>query len=359
MTAPRTAGFDAVLLLSFGGPDGPDDVMPFLENVTRGRGVPRERLESVAEHYMHFGGVSPINQLNLDIIDRLRTALGDNGIDLPVFFGNRNWHPMVEDTVAEMFDAGHRRVLVFPTSAWGGYSGCAQYHEDIGRALTALAERRPASADDPMTLRKLPHYWDRPEMIEAGADAVRAAQADLPENVRSDARVVFTAHSVPSAADAVAGPPDDGGHLYSRQVIAASAAVAAAAGVTEHDVVWQSRSGPPQVPWLEPDIVDHLQAIHADGTPAAVVAPVGFVSDHLEVVWDLDTEAAEKADELGMPMARAATVGTDPRYIAMIVELIRDQLAGATTRSTGMGCTDNGQRCVEGCCPLVRPTRPA
>ena len=359
MTDPGTAPFDAVMVLSFGGPDGPDDVMPFLENVTRGRGVPRERLASVAEHYMHFGGVSPINRLNLDIIDRLRTALRDNAIDLPVFFGNRNWHPMVEDTVTEMFDAGHRRVLVFPTSAWGGYSGCAQYHEDIGRALSALAERRPASVDDPMTLRKLPHYWDRPEMIEAGADALRAAREQLPEDVRSTARVVFTAHSVPSAADAVAGPPAEGGHLYSRQVTAASAAVAAAAGVDDHDVVWQSRSGPPQVPWLEPDIVDHLEAIHADGAPGAVVAPVGFVSDHLEVVWDLDTEAAEKADELGMPMARAATVGTDPRYVSMIVELIRDQLAGASTESTGMGCTDNGRRCVEGCCPLVRPQRPS
>ncbi|GAA2049016.1 ferrochelatase [Williamsia deligens] len=359
MTTPSTSGYDAVLLLSFGGPDGPDDVMPFLENVTRGRGVPRERLESVAEHYMHFGGVSPINRLNLDIIDRLRAALGENDIDLPVFFGNRNWHPMVEDTVVEMFDAGHRRVLVFPTSAWGGYSGCAQYHEDIARGLSALTDRRPAAAADPMTLRKLPHYWDRPEMIAAGADALTAARAQLPQDVADSARVVFTAHSVPTAADEVAGPPEQGGHLYSRQVAAASAAVAQAAGITGHDVVWQSRSGPPQVPWLEPDIVDHLEAIHTDGVPAAVVSPIGFVSDHLEVVWDLDTEADEKAGELGMPMARAATVGTDPRYVAMIVELIRDQLAGATTQSSGLGCTDNGERCAPGCCPVVRPRRPS
>ncbi|MGZ8179682.1 ferrochelatase [Williamsia sp. SKLECPSW1] len=358
MTAPRTRGFDAVLLLSFGGPDGPDDVRPFLENVTRGRGVPPERLDAVAEHYLHFGGVSPINQLNLDIIARLQTALQENGIDLPVFFGNRNWHPMVEDTVVEMFDAGHRRVLVFPTSAWGGYSGCAQYHEDIARALAALAERRPDAARDPMTLRKLPHYWDRPEMVDAGADAVRAAIERLPDAVRGGARIVFTAHSVPTAADETAGPPSDGGRLYSRQVTAASAAVAAAVGVADHDVVWQSRSGPPQVPWLEPDIVDHLEAIRADGAAAAVVSPIGFVSDHLEVVWDLDTEAADKAEELSMPMVRAATVGTDPRYVQMIVALVEDQLHGATTQSSGMGCTDNGERCVPGCCPLVRPKRP-
>ncbi len=191
-------------------------------------------------------------------------------------FGNRNWHPLIEDAVAELYDAGHRRVLVFATSAWGGYSGCAQYHEDIKRALTALAERE--GVDDPaelITLRKLPHFWDRPQMRAACADAITAAQAQLPEAERGAARLVFTAHSIPTAADEKAGPPNEGGHLYSRQVRAAAAAAAEAAGFDEYDVVWQSRSGPPQMPWLEPDICDHLETLPAQGVQAVIVCPVG------------------------------------------------------------------------------------
>ncbi|MCX6471629.1 MAG: ferrochelatase [Corynebacteriales bacterium] len=359
MTAAAGTPFDAVLLLSFGGPDGPDDVRPFLENVTRGRGVPPERLDAVAEHYFHFGGVSPINALNLDIIDRLRAALAAAQIDLPVFFGNRNWHPMVEDTVADLYAAGHRHVLVFPTSAWGGYSGCAQYHEDIARALESLAAATPGLADDPITLRKLPHYWDRPEMTSACADAIADARTRLPAELRDEARLVFTAHSIPVSADVAAGPPELGGHLYSRQVTAASEKAAAAAGFAAHDVVWQSRSGPPQIPWLEPDICDHLEAIAADGAAAAIVCPIGFVSDHLEVVWDLDTEAVETAGEVGIALARAGTVGTDDRYIDMIVTLITDQLEGQTTEAAGLGCTDNGARCAVGCCASQRPSRPS
>lgn len=348
--------FDAVLFLSFGGPDGPDDVRPFLENVTRGRGVPPERLDEVVEHYLHFGGVSPINALNRDLITRLRAELDARSIDLPIVFGNRNWHPLIEDAVAELYDAGHRRVLVFATSAWGGYSGCAQYHEDIKRALGALAEREGvADGAELMTLRKLPHFWDRPQMRDACADAITAAQGRLPEAVREGARLVFTAHSIPVAADEKAGPPQEGGHLYSRQVHAAAAAAAELAGFADFDVVWQSRSGPPQVLWLEPDVCDHLETMHADDVGAVIVCPIGFVSDHLEVVWDLDTEAEMKARELGLAFTRAATVGTDPRFTEMTADLINEYRGGAA--SFGGGCNDNGARCTPGCCPPAR--RPA
>ncbi len=351
--------FDSVLLLSFGGPDGPDDVRPFLENVTRGRGVPPERLDAVAEHYLHFGGVSPINRLNLEIIRNLREGLGGAGIDLPVFFGNRNWHPMIEDTVARMYDAGHRRTLVFPTSAWGGYSGCAQYHEDIRRSLNALSDKHDQAGVDLMDLRKLPHFWDRPEMTSAWVDSITAARDRLPDDRRENARLVFTAHSIPESADKAAGPPSDGGRLYSRQVRAASARAAAAAGFATHDVVWQSRSGPPHIPWLEPDICDHLGALAAQGERSVVVCPVGFVSDHLEVVWDLDTEAAGTAEKLNLSMERAGTVGTDPRFTQMIVALITAQLGGVDAAAGGMGCTENGARCASGCCTSRRPSHPA
>jgi ferrochelatase len=359
MTATGSdAPFDAVLFLSFGGPQGPGDVRPFLENVTRGRGVPPERLDEVAEHYLHFGGVSPINALNLDLIERVRAALDERGLALPVVFGNRNWHPLVEDAVAELYDAGHRRVLVFATSAWGGFSGCGQYHDDLRRALDALAVREGAApGTDLLTLRKLPQFWDAPEMIDACGDAIRAAQASLPAHHRAAARLVFTAHSIPVAADRNAGTAQDGGHLYSTQVHAASAAAAAAAGFAAHDVVWQSRSGPPQVPWLDPDVCDHLATLPAQGVEAVVVCPIGFVSDHLEVIWDLDTEAAAQAESLGLAFARAATVGTDDRFVAMITRLVTDHAGGAAT--FGRGCTDNGARCAPGCCRSARPTQPA
>jgi ferrochelatase len=345
-----SADFDAVLVLSFGGPDKPADVRPFLENVTRGRGVPPERLDAVAEHYYHFGGVSPINGLNRDLIAALETELARIGVDLPVYFGNRNWHPMIEDTLEQMYADGHRRVLVFPTSAWGGYSGCRQYDEDIVRALRALGPRAES-----VVLRKLPQFWDHPSMTAACADAIRAARDRLPVTHRDDARLIFTAHSIPDAADRAAGPPHDGGRLYSRQVAEASRLAAAAAGFDVFDQVWQSRSGPPQIPWLDPDICDHLEDVAAQGVHAVIVCPVGFVSDHLEVIWDLDNEGKDKADELGLVYERAATVGTDPRFITMIGGLIDEQLAGEVPFRLGM--TENGAPCAEGCCAPVR--RPA
>lgn len=341
--------YDALLWLSFGGPEGPEDVRPFLENVTRGRGVPPERLDEVEAHYQHFGGVSPINKLNLSAIEAVRELLGG---DLPVYFGNRNWHPMVEDTLAGMRRDGVRRALVFPTSAYGGYSACRQYDEDILRA-------RAAVGDDAPELVKLRQFFDHPLFVDSFADAVRVAAAELP----ADYRLVFTAHSVPVSADRAAGPPEEGGHRYSRQVAEASRLVAEAVGRAEYDVVWQSRSGPPSIPWLDPDVVDHVEALHEAGVTGILVCPIGFVSDHLEVVWDLDTEARDRATELGMAFARATTPNGDPRFAELVVELVREHTDGVAPRKlsdfTVAGCTVNGAPCAPLCCePAKRPTRP-
>ena len=339
---------DAVLLLSFGGPEGPDDVRPFLENVTRGRGVPPQRLDEVAQHYLHFGGVSPINRCNRALIVAIERALDKTGFTLPVYFGNRNWHPMVEDTVAVMAADGIRRAAVFATSAWAGYSGCRQYHEDIARAQQAVGCSAPE-------LVKLRQFFDHPLFIAACADALRTAHTQAGAN----ARAIFTAHSVPAAADATAGLAEQGGHRYSRQVTEAARLVAAAAAIPSYDVVWQSRSGPARVPWLEPDVIDHLEALHAQQVPSVVVSPIGFVSDHLEVLWDLDHEARQRATDLGMKFVRAATPGTDQRFAEMVVELVAEQAIGAPARrcsrvpAAGQG--SNGCPCAPDCCmPLPR-----
>jgi ferrochelatase len=291
----ESTDIDAVLLLSFGGPEGPDQVMPFLENVTRGRGIPRERLASVAEHYLHFGGVSPINGINRALIDQLRGL-----IDIPVYFGNRNWEPYVEDAVSAMARDGIRRAAVFSTSAWGGYSGCAQYVEDIARARRAVGDAAPQ-------LVKLRQFYDHPLFVQMFSDAITAAAQTVPD----DARLVFTAHSIPLSARSRCGTD-----LYERQVAHAAKLVAAAAGYDDYDQVWQSRSGPPQVPWLEPDVADHLGALAAAGTRAVVVCPIGFVADHIEVVWDLDNELKGEADRYGMAFARAATPNADLARVA-------------------------------------------
>ncbi|MBU8812232.1 ferrochelatase [Mycolicibacterium goodii] len=333
--------FDAVLLLSFGGPEAPEQVMPFLENVTRGRGIPTERLAEVAEHYLHFGGASPINGINRALIEQLRLQLPD----LPVYFGNRNWDPYVEDTVAAMRDNGVRRAAVFTTSAWGGYSSCKQYVEDIARARAAVG----AGAPD---LVKLRHYFDHPLLIEMFADGIAAAAQSLPEDLRGEARLVFTAHSIPIAADERHGP-----RLYSRQVAYATRLVAEAAGYTEYDQVWQSRSGPPQIPWLEPDVADHLNVLAEQGTRAVIVCPIGFVADHIEVVWDLDTEVKQQAEEAGITMVRATTPNADPRYARLAVSLI-DELRNGTPAQRvpgrdpvpGYGFSVNGAPCSPGCC---------
>ena len=323
--------FDAILLLSFGGPEGPQQVKPFLENVTRGRNVPPERLDDVAEHYMHFGGVSPINAINRALIAQLEAEL-----ELPVYFGNRNWKPYVEDAVADMRDNGIRRAAVFATSAWSGYSGCTQYSEDIDRARRAAGPEAPE-------LVKLRRYFDHPLFVEMFADNIGIAAKTVPDG----ARLVFTAHSVPVAADSRLGP-----NLYSRQVRYAAGLVAAAAGYTDYDLVWQSRSGPAQVPWLGPDIGDHLTALADAGTKAVIVCPIGFVSDHIEVVWDLDTELREQAEAAGIAFARAGTPNADRRFARLAADLIDELRYGrAPARVTGPdpvpGCAAsiNGEPC--------------
>ena len=302
--------FDALLLLSFGGPEGPEQVRPFLENVTRGRGIPRERLAAVAEHYLHFGGVSPINGINRALIAELEAELRDRGLELPVYFGNRNWQPYVEDAVTAMRDNGIRRGAVFTTSAWGGYSSCTQYIEDIARGRTAAGAGAPE-------LVKLRQYFDHPLFVEMFVEAIADAAQTLPAELRNDARLVFTAHSIPLAARSRCGTD-----LYARQVAYASRLVAANAGYTDYDQVWQSRSGPPQVPWLEPDVAEHLSALADAGTKAVVVCPIGFVADHIEVVWDLDNELRQRAGECGVAFARAATPNADRRFARLAVDLI-------------------------------------
>jgi protoporphyrin/coproporphyrin ferrochelatase len=332
---------DAFLLLSFGGPEGPDDVLPFLRNVTSGRGIPDERLAAVAEHYHHFGGVSPINAQNRALLDALGAEFRAHGVDLPLYWGNRNWAPYLDDTVEQMRSDGVTRAFVFATSAAGGYSGCRQYRENLAAA----------QLDDRPELIKLRHYFDHPGFIEANVEAVRAAL----DRVSPDARLVFTAHSIPVTMNDTAGP-SGGLYLAQQRETARLVAEAVRGPGAEFDLVWQSRSGPPQVPWLEPDVNEHLRSVAARGTRAVVVSPTGFVSDHLEVIWDLDNEARETAAELGIEFARAATAGTHPAFVAMIRELVLERTVDAPARSLGtLGLC--GIDCPAGCCPPAR--RPA
>ncbi|MDV8000242.1 ferrochelatase [Rhodococcus sp. IEGM 1408] len=360
-TASPVAGpVDALLVLSFGGPEGQDDVIPFLENVTRGRGIPPERLEEVASHYRHLGGRSPINDLNREIIAHVEAELSRRGRDLPVYFGNRNWDPFLEDTLARMRDDGVRSAAVFATSAWGGYSGCAQYHEDIERARRAV--------DNAPTLTRLRQFHDHPLFVQRFAADLSLALTEARQQARDadsdgagvgtggEPRLVFTAHSVPSTADATAGPKHLGGHLYSRQVKDAARLVAAAVGVDEYDVVWQSRSGPPSVPWLEPDVVDHVRGLATrQGIRDVVVCPIGFISDHVEVIWDLDTELVDDTEELGVRITRCATPGPSPEFTEMVLQLLNEVETGEMADRLGdvpsFGCTRNGARCALDCCP--------
>jgi len=329
--------YDALLLLSFGGPEGPEDVMPFLRNVTRGRGVPDERLADVAEHYQHFGGVSPINAQNRALLAALREQL-----DLPVYWGNRNWHPYLADTVRQLAADGVRRALAFVTSAYTAYSGCRQYLGDIEQARAAAGPGAPQ-------IDKIRHYYNHPGFIEPNAEAVRAALAELPAGVRDGARLVFTAHSIPTAMNGVSGPQRNG--WYAGQVAEAARLVTEAVQPgRDFDVVWQSRSGPPQVPWLAPDVNDHLEALAAQHLPGVVVSPVGFVSDHVEVLWDLDHEARQTAEKLRLPYARAATVGVHPRFVAMIRELVEERTAGGPRLALGPDGPSH-DTCPPGCCP--------
>ncbi|MEU3598565.1 ferrochelatase [Streptomyces sp. NPDC006798] len=360
-----SAPYDALLLLSFGGPEGPDDVVPFLENVTRGRGIPKERLKEVGQHYFLFGGVSPINDQNRALLDALRKDFAAHGLDLPVYWGNRNWDPYLTDTLREMVRDGRRRIVTLTTSAYASYSGCRQYRENLADSLAALA----AEGLEPPRVDKLRHYFNHPGFLRPMIDGVLAALAELPEDVRAGARLAFTTHSIPDAAADTSGPVaghGEGGayvrqHLDAARVIAD--AVRAETGVERPwRLVYQSRSGAPHIPWLEPDICDHLEELHAAGAPAAVMVPIGFVSDHMEVLYDLDTEAAAKAAELGLPVRRSATVGADPRFAAAVRELVLERAAkerGEPVAPCALGALGpSHDLCPVGCCPARTP-RPA
>jgi len=352
VTAPEV---DAFLLLSFGGPLGPEDVMPFLRRVTQGRGVPDERLAEVAAHYQHFGGVSPITAQNEALVAAIGSELSHRGTDLPMYFGNRNWHPFVEDTVARMAADGVRHALVLTTSATGSYSGCRQYREDLARATAVVNGQGPGSAP---ALTKLRHYFDLPGFIEANANAVRTALRELGPDLADEARLIFTAHSIPLSMNETAGP-SGGLYLAQHQATARLVAEAVRGAGAQFDLVWQSRSGSPQVPWLEPDINDHLRQLATTGQRAVVVAPTGFISDHVEVVWDLDKQAQATAGELGLHMRRAATAGVDPAFVSGLVDLIEEQLTGREPAfSSELGIC--GWQCPSDCCPApVRSRAPA
>ena len=318
MAAPPAPVYDAVLVLSFGGPEGPEDVLPFLRRVTSGRAIPAERLAEVGAHYRLFGGVSPLNAANRQLVAALGSELAAHGPDLPVYWGNRNWHPLLGDTVRRMADDGVRRAACFVTSAYSGYSSCRQYLEDIEAARTAVGERAPV-------IDKLRPFFDHPGFIGPLVEATEAALGTLDPEVARGAHLAFCAHSVPLSQPAITD--------YVAQLEEASRLVAGRiAGDHRWSLVWQSRSGPPTQPWLEPDVGDHLDALAAAGAPGVVLVPIGFVSDHMEVVYDLDTEAVARAAALDLPVARAATPGSSPAFVTMIRQLLAERLDPAAAR---------------------------
>lgn len=335
MQARSESTYDAFLLVSFGGPEGPDEVIPFLENVVRGRNVPRARLEAVAEHYRHFGGRSPINEQNRALIAALREEFHTHGIELPIYFGNRNWRPYLADALRRMQADGVRRALGFFTSVFTCYSSCRQYREDIEAARREIG-------DDAPEVCKLRPFFDHPRFIEAMADCVRAALEQVPESRRETALLVFTTHSIPRAMAERSA--------YEAQFAETSRRVAEAVGHARWHLAYQSRSGPPSQPWLEPDICDALDDVKAEGATDAVVVPIGFLSDHVEMLWDLDTEARAHAERLGLNMVRAGTVGTHPRFVAVIRELVVERREGREPRPTLGGPGPCGEVCPAECC---------
>ena len=357
--------YDALLLLSFGGPEGPDDVLPFLENVTRGRGIPRERLAEVGAHYHLFDGVSPINEQNRTLLTALADDFAAHGVDLPVYWGNRNWAPYLTDTLRQLVADGRRRVLALVTSAYASYSGCRQYREDLAGALGTLREE----GLQPPRVDKLRLYYNHPGFLETVAEGVLESLERLPSAERAGARLVFSTHSIPDSAADVSGPPAEHGpggayvaqHLDAARVVVER--VAEATGVThEWELVYQSRSGSTHVPWLEPDVNDRLRELSAKGVTAVVLIPVGFVSDHMEVRFDLDTEALATAEELGLLAVRSPTVGARPRFVAALRELVLERAAterGQRPERRALG--ERGpshDRCPVGCC-AGRVAKPA
>ena len=334
--------YDAFLVVSFGGPESKDEVIPFLENVLRGRNVPRERMLAVAEHYYHFEGRSPINQQTRDLIAALEAELERNGPKLPIYWGNRNWHPLLPETLRQMKQDGIRRALAFVTSAYSSYSGCRQYREDIARAQAEVGAGAPE-------VEKLRAFFNHPGFIEATVERVRDALRDIPEDARGHVQIVYTAHSIPVSMA--------GGSDYVKQLEEVRRLVSGALGHHNDALVYQSRSGAPGQPWLEPDILDYIGKVKSEDLASAVVlAPIGFISDHMEVLYDLDVEARQLCDSLGLAMARAKTVGVHPKFVGMIRELVLERMdPGAERRALGlMGA--RADVCVEGCCPAPRRT---
>lgn len=365
--APAT--YDALLLVSFGGPEGQEDVLPFLRNVTRGRGIPDERLEEVAHHYRAFGGVSPINAQNRALKAELERELAARGIALPVLWGNRNWDPYLADALREAHAAGHTRLLALVTSAYSSYSGCRQYREDLAGAVadTGLAGE--------ITIDKVRQYFDHPGFVAPFAEGVRGALARLREQglePARDVRVLFATHSIPTQTAVTSGPPGaalgpDGAYGAQHRAVAevVMAGLAEEFGAVPWDLVFQSRSGAPHIPWLEPDVNDAIEAVAADGARGVVIVPLGFVSDHMEVLWDLDEEALTTAREAGLLAERVPTPGVHPAYVAGLVDLVSERLVGpdgAALCGTRPALTPLGpwyDVCRPGCCPNPRAAKPA
>jgi len=356
MNSVESAAVDALLVVSFGGPERSEDVMPFLRNVTRGRDVPEERLKKVAEHYYARGGVSPINAQNREFVDALRRELANRGMTVPVFWGNRNWRPYLAETLAQMRDHGVRNALAFFTSAYSSYSGCRQYREN-------LADARAEVGEDAPTIERIGPYFNHPVFITPFIDnAVDAVEA-LTDEQKKDAYLIFTTHSLPTAMADSSG--ETGGayeeqHLEAARLVAES--VAHRTGIeVPWSLVYQSRSGAPHVPWLEPDINDGLRTLADKDCRTAVVVPIGFVSDHMEVLSDLDTQAQRTASDLGMHLVRVPTPGTDPRMVSMVVDLFieREQQIPQAERLRLGVMPASPDRCAVGCCPNPREPRPA
>lgn len=309
---------DAYLLLSYGGPDKPEDIVPFLRNATGGKGIPDERLEEVGEHYHLFGGKSPINELNKRLMANLREELRRRGDDRPIELGNRNWHPYGTEAITKLYEGGARNIRAITTAAYSSYSSCRQYREDIARWMNELGY-------PDLTIDKVGPYWDTPGFYEATKDAVAAAL----EKGCDCSRLVFVTHSIPTAMNEASGKTEP--LTYDDQHLDLAGRIAADLGVEDWDLVYCSRSGAPHIPWLEPDVCDHLEELAERGVRSVVLAPIGFISDHMEVLFDLDTEAKAKAEELNMGFVRAATIDDDPRFVAQLADLLENP--GSTSYS--------------------------
>ncbi len=332
--------YDSVLVLSFGGPEKHEDVILFLENVLRGKNVPRVRMLEVAEHYYHFDGKSPINQQNRELVAALQAELNRNGPALPVYWGNRNWHPLLADTLRQMHAEGRKRTLAYVTSAFSSYSGCRQYLEDIAKAQKEIGPEAPR-------IDKIRAFYNHPCFIETVAGRVDAAFEQLPPQDRESAKLLFTAHSIPLS---MVESSD-----YNRQLLESCRLVAEKIAQPQWSLVYQSRSGPPQQPWLEPDVNAVIRSLHSEGVRSLVLSPIGFISCHMEVLYDLDTESRQLCEGLGIRMVRAATPGSHPTFIGMLRELIAERNGLCPPRAIGQ-YGPNHDVCPANCCPA--PVRP-